>query len=495
MSYSTDIKDCIKRWTSYSTSHGIIYISRADNKFYRLIWTLCFCVCIGYCIYLSTHTISNFINHEVYVNMKVVHDASVEFPAVTLCFLKSFNKTRVEDFITTIFPNITLDDLTNISNENDTELILKLYSVRTKIHNSNDSLKRSLGFELKNIMFYCTFSAKQCNSNDFKWFYHYWFGNCYTFNSGFDSNENKIEVLKTTTPGYIYGLVIELFMDNSEGSSALDSIDGVYLLVHNKSINPYSLVAREGVTVPFGECTNIGIKRQFIKKLSYPYSDCIENTNETNIKLSDSYNYLIKETGYVYSESLCIEICIQQQTIKSCNCTNPSLLGIKNIPVCEDIKDILCVQDITKNILLGDLGKKCAKDCPIACETIDYSLTLSTSSYPTENYAKYLAKQQFHKSIGINEYNINKNVLKMFVFYENFKYTYVKEAPVLNLDTFFANIGGTLGLTLGMSFLSLIEIIFVAVEICLIVMKKLFKRQINGNVKPNVIQVKPYTSQ
>ena len=59
--------------------------------------------------------------------------------------------------------------------------------------------------------------------------------------------------------------------------------------------------------------------------------------------------------------------------------------------------------------------------------------------------------------------------LKVIVSYDNLYYTSVDEVPSMTLNDLLGNLGGQLGLFIGISFLSLVEILEIAFEVCFIV--------------------------
>jgi hypothetical protein len=67
---------------------------------------------------------------------------------------------------------------------------------------------------------------------------------------------------------------------------------------------------------------------------------------------------------------------------------------------------------------------------------------------------------------------IKKHFIGMYVYYNDFKYTLISEEPETELFNFISNIGGILGLFLGISFLSFIEIFEIFFEIMFILIKK-----------------------
>jgi hypothetical protein len=70
-----------------------------------------------------------------------------------------------------------------------------------------------------------------------------------------------------------------------------------------------------------------------------------------------------------------------------------------------------------------------------------------------------------------------KSVVRVFVFYDSLSYTQSDEAPQIDLITLIANVGGNLGLFLGVSLFSVWEIVITLLEIYFY--KKQQKIQVN----------------
>jgi hypothetical protein len=64
-----------------------------------------------------------------------------------------------------------------------------------------------------------------------------------------------------------------------------------------------------------------------------------------------------------------------------------------------------------------------------------------------------------HDYRGFNTYeNVSKTFYSINVYYQNLKYTLISQHPKTELFGLYSNIGGTLGLFLGFSFISIIEL-------------------------------------
>ncbi len=141
----------------------------------------------------------------------------------------------------------------------------------------------------------------------------------------------------------------------------------------NKPLTKY-----EGIEISPGLSSNIGISRTFYSKLSSPYGDCRNDIETPSDSDSDYYKYTILMGRYTRNN--CYEICFQYKfAIGKCNCSDPSVnSNVNNATVCGQ-KERQCLLNERNSFSTSN----CDSECPEACERVEYSLKLSTSSYPT----------------------------------------------------------------------------------------------------------------
>ena len=83
----------------------------------------------------------------------------------------------------TLFPKVTFCNLNQYATEYAYNLSQKGVSSGNNLSNED---KRKLGHDLKDILIECWFNLNLCNWTDLSWSYDNTYGNCYTFNSGFE---------------------------------------------------------------------------------------------------------------------------------------------------------------------------------------------------------------------------------------------------------------------------------------------------------------------
>ncbi len=105
----------------------------------------------------------------------------------------------------------------------------------------------------------------------------------------------------------------------------------------------------------------------------------------------------------------------------------------------------------------------CSSLCPLECDSITYDLSTSTANYPTRVYSKLLKKQQkitkYFKDEEVTFEKLKESLLALDINYAELKYTYISESKSKTIIDLIASIGGTIGLFLGTSLLSAVEIL------------------------------------
>ena len=123
-----------------------------------------------------------------------------------------------------------------------------------------------------------------------------------------------------------------------------------------------------------------------------------------------------------------------------------------------DLKDLDCFL----RIYFRFDPDKCALDlCPLECRTIQYDLAVSSL---------ILTDLNEHDSMNISLYEeYRAQTLKIRIFYSQLEHTLIEETPAMSLTSLVANLGGTMGLIVSVSF-------FTFVEICELVLVSIYEK-------------------
>ena len=133
-----------------------------------------------------------------------------------------------------------------------------------------------------------------------------------------------------------------------------------------------------------------------------------------------------------------------------------------------------------------NINKICGKHCPLECDSVEYEMFTTVSQYPSVPHAKNLLgetnevndklKSKYPREYNITYEDLRNSMIAFNVFYKNLEYTRITEIPKLERVDLVANIGGLLGLFIGLSFLSFGELIEIFFEINFILFEKFKKK-------------------
>jgi hypothetical protein len=178
----------------------------------------------------------------------------------------------------------------------------------------------------------------------------------------------------------------------------------------------------------------------------------------------------------LYDQDFCFTICFQDKLIDKCNCSDIITPTIRSAKYCENDDELECLNQFNDLFSKSDLNSLCENACKQQCQSIEYKLSLSTSVFPTLSYAEDIKKGYSRlfpfKATDAELMDFVKNgFLKLIVNYENLRYTSVDEDPVMNFEKLTSELGGQLGLFIGVSILSFAEGIELIISFCIITYK------------------------
>lgn len=303
---------------------------------------------------------------------------------------------------------------------------------------------------LKNLKF-CYYNFKECNISDFE-----------TIVDEKRRLSYKFKTKQAFSHGPNVGLQIAIYLENSNpyyNDTYSLNTEGLKILVHNYSSDPEHLFGtlNEGILVSSGFYTEISVNRIYSFKLGLPYSDCLKDVKSINSFDSDLYKYIIEKNEYEYRQKNCFDYCIGEELNKYLNISNKidHWQNVLNFSSKE-------MRNKYENIIGSKLNSLCSPFCPLECDSISYEVISSFNRLPSDRiYFPF-------KNLTIND---SKNLVFFNIFYTDLKYTSISEIVKMYVLDLISNIGGNLGLFIGISFLSFVEIIELIIELILILLK------------------------
>ncbi|ELT93095.1 hypothetical protein CAPTEDRAFT_166424 [Capitella teleta] len=396
----------------YSSTHGPNHIKRSARFLGKVIWTVITLIFTAILLWQITELFIKFLKFDVNVLIDIKYEKDLKFPAVTVCNLNPFSGGV---------------------------------------------------FILTKVLFKCTFC-------------HYF----YTYTSIVHfvpvNNEKYLCVLRHA------GLTLELFVEMDEYIPDLTEEAGFRVLVHGNDEVPFPEI--NGFNIPVGMATGVGIRLQEIVRLGQQYSDCKPNSTSTNNIYSHIY-----PNGY--SNQVCQMSCYQEHVANECGCLDsayptdhPSLpvlpecgainmtvgLNDSGVLASGNSADVVCMKREFQKYTDGTIVCTCEN----VCSQHDYLRSMSMSAWPLPHPASILEKRDdliaenqpglvdwLASTENLTKYELmdefSANFGKLRIYFEDLNYQKIYQTPAYTWTNLLSELGGQLGLWIGMSVMSILE--------------------------------------
>uniref|UniRef100_A0AAV2JTA1 Uncharacterized protein n=1 Tax=Knipowitschia caucasica TaxID=637954 RepID=A0AAV2JTA1_KNICA len=429
---------------------------------------------------------------------------NMSFPAVTFCNKNVFRVSSLtrEDlyhsgyWMDLLYPNHTVMErsLAILKDSHKKGLVNLLdfnkYSPPTGYRVNTTEMMGRLGHQLEDMLLECKFRGETCTHKNFTPIYTR-YGKCYTFNSGQDGNP----LLTTLKGGTGNGLEIMLDIQQDEYLPVWGETDetsyeaGIKVQIHSQDEPPF--IDQLGFGVAPGFQTFVSCQQQLVSASSRQLTSfCADETSyEAGIKVqlhSQSEPAFLHELGFgvapgfqtfvstqeqrllylpppwgdckstpidsefftTYSITGCRIDCETRYLLENCNCRMVHMPGTSTVCTPEQYKD--CA-DPALDFLVEKDNDYCV--CETPCNMTRYGKELSMVKIPSKASAKYLAKK-FNKT----EQYIGDNILVLDIFFEALNYEKIEQKKAYEIAGLLGDIGGQMGLFIGASVLTILEI-------------------------------------
>uniref|UniRef100_H0YYD3 Acid sensing ion channel subunit 2 n=1 Tax=Taeniopygia guttata TaxID=59729 RepID=H0YYD3_TAEGU len=150
----------------------------------------------------------------------------------------------------------------------------------------------------------------------------------------------------------------------------------------------------------------------------------------------------------VYSVTACRIDCETRYIVENCNCRMVHMPG--DAPFCTPEQYKECAEPALSLLAEKD-SNYCI--CRTPCNLTRYNKELSMVKIPSKTSAKYLEKK-FNKS----EKYISENILVLDIFFEALNYETIEQKKAYEVAALLGDIGGQMGLFIGASILTILEL-------------------------------------
>ena len=457
--------------------HFILNVFYSPHFTLKFVYIFFILLGFGLSSYMTISLLLTYLEYNVNTLTRSVNEVPSIYPKITICNVNLYTTKYAYDYLMSL--NLTLNQIENLITSGDLTNAIFVYStnnrnVAARIQALSDEEKQSFSHTLNQTLLSCMFNFQPCTANDFKWEWDRLYGNCFSFNSGLNATgETSVPLKESYQSGNTFGLTISFYTNFYEKLMFYNSIyNGHGLVVRIENVSHVIDYSNDGIFIPSGSHTYLALNREFKTSLPKPYSEC-EDLNSNDFS-SDLYK-LIFYSKYEYTQQFCLQQCLQELMIQTCNCSNTALASIRNVSGCSSTTQINC---ILKKAYYGIYLKNnyvvrvCLPQCPLECNSTKITFTPSSYQLIPYTYRNLLKGKSFLSLDFLNrslddDSVILKSVAKLSIFYESLSYTISIESPQMDIVSLVSQIGGNLGLFMGVCLFSLGEMVITLIELIL----------------------------
>lgn len=201
-----------------------------------------------------------------------------------------------------------------------------------------------------------------------------------------------------------------------------------------------------------------------------PYNDCYKDMKSPALKDLELVQRIIKSKYSYYDRQSCFSLYYRREQSSVCNCSIDTEWEVEGLESCRTSKYTKCLTDVYNNIIYetDDFNTKVLKECPEECDYTLYSKSVLVGDYGTPaEVAIRLRSNDYLRERHPNStwQEVRDTILLLRVFYDELKYTHQSQIAKWGLADLVSALGGTLGVFMGMSLMSLFEIFTFLFEI------------------------------
>ncbi|XP_028663984.2 acid-sensing ion channel 4-A-like [Erpetoichthys calabaricus] len=450
--------------------HGIRYMYlRQKSCKGRTFWILAFLASVCLLCTWSSNRIHYLMSFPFHTRIHMMWANVINFPAVTFCnnnMVRFHKLTKSDLYFAGHWLGLTLENKsvdTNVMEyltEDKRKQLSRLANfsrfLPPKVPENMMNFYYRLGHQIEDMLVECKFQGDPCGPADFTPVYTR-YGKCYTFNA----NKNSSRITKQSGMGNGLEIMLDIQQDEylpiwkETNETSLEA--GIKVQIHSQDEPPY--IHQLGFGVSPGFQTFVSCQEQRLTYLPQPWGKCRPTTE----RMIPGYD--------TYSISACRLKCEKEEVLSRCQCRMVHMPG--NETICSPNFYIECADDA-----LAAFQKNSTDPCTCEtpCNLTRYGKELSMVKIPSRGSVHYLSKK-YNKS----EEHIRENFLVLDVFFEALNYETIEQKRAYDVAGLLGDIGGQMGLFIGASLLTILEILDYIYEVIKDKIHRLLKPQKEQN--------------
>lgn len=508
------VRESLIEFCEKTTTRGLSRAVKETSTVWKIIWYAATVLLLLFAIVQVSELMNSYLLFKVIQEEHTGSEVKYPFPSVTVC-----NLNPIRDFDRAV-PSAAARNLPSYlsSRANFYDYVSELQNSHPQVASTLEKVKSTVGFFhnlppavqedfghsqtdfinscqvviSKGFNVYRTFEC-----DDFRVVRSPLFFNCYTVYTNTSHND------EVATLSLILYLNENEDVVTPEAASSQD-LFGLYLgakmVIHESDSFPD--IDHASIKVGPGVSAWTVLQTKEWQKLGEPYEPCLQ-AKKLNITIEHN------GTAMHYSRLGCRMSCMQQSVVEECGCLNPAwpmrAEYIDKYPYCMNISSNLTQFSERMDCWVKveeEKGKTDCKDnCHETCHRYIYGQSMWTSKWPYVSnhlafYDRYIKGKPYeprfkiyeklkkvakkNKSFVSEELKkldlIERNFLQINV-HRNFELRTINERPAYGRDQLFSGVGGILSLSIGITLITIVEVIQLFYKLCLALRDRLRERK------------------
>ncbi|XP_077966757.1 bile acid-sensitive ion channel-like [Styela clava] len=406
-----------KSFSQNTSCHGLPQMYVSTNKYQRIFWGLTTLDVFAILVAMLTIRIMEYNQNKTTTTFSEKYVEKMDFPAITICnFNNFFNIEEGEE-------RDAIDELAKAKASGTPIDFEKIKYFDTVYNGSIREFAIEKGWQMdEDTLVYCFTEDDECLPHNFTYSITE-IGKCWTY-------KNPPATRRAGTHHGI-SMVFNIHQDEySENVGWGNWEAGVKVQIHSPHDVPE--VDELGLAVPVGYMGFISVTKKEEKIMYEPWGGCQPDNEELHF-----YD--------TYSRPNCFKECFQNELEEYCECKmyyseNPSLTQ-----ECTPRETVDCLVNISYFARSYLTPTNC--ECQPPCHSTVYSSSISYAKLPNKAVEDDVNEGQVSDLAGIN------------VYFERMSYTIQEESKAVTRTGLLSDLGGQLGLWIGISIVTLFEFI------------------------------------
>ncbi|XP_070546444.1 uncharacterized protein [Ptychodera flava] len=312
----------------------------------------------------------------------------------------------------------------------------------------------TLGHQVNDFILQCSYAGEECHiREDFETLVEDRYGNCFQFNP----RHHERDLLAKGT-GSSRGLSLTLYTEQSEYLSMYGMDSGAIVTIQPPG--ELTFPQEQGFAAKPGTITRAALRKTEFRREKDPYGDCKSGKDGTYI------DTVYGSANAKYSVMACENSCYQYMLAEYCGCVDT--INDIDAPLCQILNTS---QDLCHQLIYHFFQSALLPcECPVECSEDRYLMTISQSQWPSDAYMKKLLKllkRSNNKTETLTtKEDARSNLIRLEVYFETLNYEETSEHPSYTWEDLLSDIGGTMGLYIGISLMTICEFVSFLAVLC-----------------------------